>query len=289
MLNRVINPSRGHIDFGYDPLGRRVWKEAKGKKTCWLWDGNTPLHEWQTTEKEPLIDIVTWVFEDGTFVSTARITDKGSQSIVTDYLGTPIEAYNESGEKVWEREIDIYGRVRKENLTNFVPFLYQGQYVDTETGLAYNRFRYYDASIGSYISQDPIGLAGGNSTIYGYVDDVNGFVDVFGLTRGARVSNLPPQLQRRPKWRQSTRDELDSRPKAPDGRNVDVKTRQPIEPGNEVIGHQNQSWREYQENPANLQKTRAQVIEDYNDVGNLGYEDKTKSSSDGGRLKGHEH
>ncbi|WP_317235360.1 RHS repeat domain-containing protein [Niabella ginsengisoli] len=42
-----------------------------------------------------------------------------------------------------------------------VPQLYQGQYVDEETGLAYNRFRYYDNESGGYISQDPIGLGGG--------------------------------------------------------------------------------------------------------------------------------
>ena len=121
------------------------------------------------------------MFEEGSFVPTARITDRGSQSIVTDYLGTPVEAYNEDGNKVWEREIDIYGRIRKENLTNFVPFLCQGQYVDVETGLAYNRFRYYDPSIGSYISQDPIGLSGWNPTLYGYVHDTNSWVDILGL------------------------------------------------------------------------------------------------------------
>ena len=32
-----------------------------------------------------------------------------------------------------------------------------------------------------YISQDPIGLAGGNPTLYGYVKDSNWWVDVFGL------------------------------------------------------------------------------------------------------------
>jgi RHS family protein len=43
---------------------------------------------------------------------------------------------------------------------NDCPFRYQGQYEDSETGLYYNRFRYYDPSTGAYISQDPIGLAG---------------------------------------------------------------------------------------------------------------------------------
>jgi RHS repeat-associated protein len=63
----------------------------------------------------------------------------------------------------------------------FCPYLYQGQSVDEETGLAYNRFRYYDGEQGNYISQDPIGLAGGNPTLYGYVKDSNHWVDPGGL------------------------------------------------------------------------------------------------------------
>lgn len=43
-----------------------------------------------------------------------------------------------------------------------VPFLFQGQYYDYETELAYNRFRYYSPNMGCYISQDPIGLVGDN-------------------------------------------------------------------------------------------------------------------------------
>ncbi|WP_338849538.1 RHS repeat-associated core domain-containing protein [Massilia sp. W12] len=41
------------------------------------------------------------------------------------------------------------------------PFRFQGQQYDAETGLHYNRFRYYDPAIGRFISQDPIGLLGG--------------------------------------------------------------------------------------------------------------------------------
>jgi RHS repeat-associated protein len=182
MLERVVNPQQGKVTFGYDALGRRVYKEVKHTRTKWLWDGNVPLHEWQTTEKELLIDIVTWVFEEGTFVPAARITDKGSQSILTDYLGTPVEIYDANGEKTWEAQLDIYGRVRTfvgSSLSD-CPFRYQGQYEDAETGLYYNRFRYYDPSIGAYLSQDPIGLAGGDK-LYGYVYDVNSRIDVLGL------------------------------------------------------------------------------------------------------------
>ena len=127
--------------------------------------------------------MITWVFEEGSFVPTARITDRGSQSIVADYLGTPTQMYDAEGNKTWEAQLDIYGRVRTfaGRSLNECPFRYQGQYQDSETGLYYNRFRYYDPEIGSYISQDPIGLAGGNPTLYAYVKDVNSWVDVFGL------------------------------------------------------------------------------------------------------------
>ena len=58
-------------------------------------------------------------------------------------------------------------------------------YDDIDTGLYYNRFRYYDPGIGQYIQQDPIGLAGGNPTLYGYVADTNAWIDPFGLSRCA--------------------------------------------------------------------------------------------------------
>ncbi|RIY35306.1 type IV secretion protein Rhs [Capnocytophaga canis] len=91
-------------------------------------------------------------------------------------------AIDTQGNKVWERELDIYGKVRKlQGDKWFMPFLYQGQYYDVETELAYNRFRYYSPDTGAYISQDPIGLAGNNPNIYAYVWDTNTWIDVFGL------------------------------------------------------------------------------------------------------------
>ena len=48
--------------------------------------------------------------------------------------------------------------------------------------LVYNIFRYYDIDIGTYISQDPIGLAGGMPNMYSYVWDSNWWTDPFGLS-----------------------------------------------------------------------------------------------------------
>ena len=66
---------------------------------------------------------------------------------------------------------------------SFIPFRQLGQYEDVETGLYYNRFRYYNPDSGGYISQDPIGLAGNNPNFYAYVNDSNSYVDIFGLVK----------------------------------------------------------------------------------------------------------
>ena len=137
--------------------------------------------------------LITWIFQDD-FIPRARITKDGIYSIMADYLGTPAEAYDDSGTLVWKRELDIngkvmpagkdrYGRTMEDiGEKNFIPFRFQGQYEDEETGLYYNRFRYYNPETGQYTQQDPIGLAGGNPTLYGYVYDTLGEIDPFGLT-----------------------------------------------------------------------------------------------------------
>ena len=193
-----------------------------------LWDGNTLLHEWEddvTGSKKPQqkIDyqadyvvklfekqkqeakektakgevvpesLITWIFQDD-FIPRAKITKDGCYSIMTDYLGTPVGAYDEIGNLVWERELDINGKVmlagkdsygrtlQNVGEKNFIPFRFQGQYEDEKIGLYYNRFRYYDPETGQYTQQDPIGLVGGNPTLYGYVYDTLNEVDPFGLT-----------------------------------------------------------------------------------------------------------
>ena len=143
-------------------------------------EGNVPLHEWtETAESEE--SVITWLFEQDTFVPAAKLVANGDCfSIISDYLGTPMQAYDKNGEKVWEQELDIYGRQRKRP-SSFIPFKYQGQYEDAETGLYYNRFRYYDPNAGSYISQDPISVAGGLN-VYSYVYDTSTWIDILGLS-----------------------------------------------------------------------------------------------------------
>jgi RHS repeat-associated protein len=58
---------------------------------------------------------------------------------------------------------------------------FQGQYYDEESGLHYNRHRYYDPECGRFINQDPIGLLGGDNN-YLYVPNPVTWVDPLGLS-----------------------------------------------------------------------------------------------------------
>jgi RHS repeat-associated protein len=98
--------------------------------------------------------------------------------------------HNTSGDVVWSADLNSYGQVLKlRGKAEDCPFRYPGQYEDVETGLYYNRFRYYDAKEGIYLSQDPIGLWGGFS-LYSYVFDTNIWVDLLGLTGCAPSSKI---------------------------------------------------------------------------------------------------
>ncbi len=154
---------------------------------------------------------ITWLFEPDSFAPLARLQGERRESIVCDHLGTPLAMFNDAGDQTWSLDLDIYGQPRMvEGERTLCPFRYPGQYEDAETGLYYNRFRYFDPEAGGYISQDPIRLEGGNPTLYGYVGDPNGWVDWLGLAcqaedelrnmgplRGRRRSDIEAELGRR--------------------------------------------------------------------------------------------
>jgi RHS repeat-associated protein len=79
-------------------------------------------------------------------------------------------------------------RSRAEHATK-QPIRMQGQYADTETGLYYNTFRYYDPDVGRFISEDPIGLLGGLN-LYQFAPNADAWVDPWGWCAG--VVKKPP-------------------------------------------------------------------------------------------------
>ncbi|WP_202194098.1 RHS repeat-associated core domain-containing protein, partial [Bacteroides fragilis] len=192
-LAKVVRPDKREVEFTYDALGRRLSKSFETTVTRWVWNDNVPLHQWKQHREYSVVedrwntdterrDMTVWLFDEESFVPMAMLREGRSYSILTDQLGTPTEAYDAEGNEVWSRVLDMDGNVIEETGNKgMVPFLFQGQYYDRETGLAYNRFRYYDPKMGMYVSQDPIGLGGGILNLYGYVDDTNAWSDVLGL------------------------------------------------------------------------------------------------------------
>jgi RHS repeat-associated protein len=115
-------------------------------------------------------------------------------SIVTDYLGTPCAMLDQFGRTVWSASISIYGDLR--NLVgdrHACPFRWPGQYEDQETGYCYNRWRYYDAREGEFISQDPLKLEAGTTRLVGYPLDPLKAFDPLGLKSGAGYDHVTYQ------------------------------------------------------------------------------------------------
>lgn len=130
----------------------------------------------------------TWLFDPDSFAPMGKMVGDRYYPIFTDYLGTPVAMFDDAGQKIWSAEITVWGDLRNlEGERQTCPFRWPGQYEDEETGLYYNRFRYYDPDGGQYVSQDPIGLLGGQE-LYSYVKNPSTWIDVFGLSPSCRVT-----------------------------------------------------------------------------------------------------
>ncbi|QLI83208.1 RHS domain-containing protein [Chitinibacter fontanus] len=133
-----------------------------------------------------------YLFEAGSFVPLAQVVEKDGGSntayYYVDHLGTPQLFTGADGEVAWSAEYKAWGAAKAVNsqaansagIDN--PIRFQGQYFDAESGLHYNRHRYYDPEIGRFISSDPIGLLGGLNT-HAYAPNPVEWIDPLGLVK----------------------------------------------------------------------------------------------------------
>jgi RHS repeat-associated protein len=190
--------------YAYDALGRRVAKRDAFGSTRYLWDGDMMLQS-ARGERQAL-----YLYEPYSFVPLATIQDGRTYWYQCDQIGAPLELTDEDGEIAWAADYKVWGEAKLRSVARIgsgsgpawspsttlarvdgrtpqppsgpveQPFRLQGQQFDEETGLHYNRFRYYDPGIGRFVSQDPIGLSGGfNLMLYG--PDPLRWVDPWGL------------------------------------------------------------------------------------------------------------
>jgi len=122
-----------------------------------------------------------YIFELDSYVPLCRFDEEGFETYHNDQLGTSHELTDE-GNITWSGIYDIYGSISGRYIgesDNRIRF--QGQYADTEIGLHYNCFRYYDPELGRYINQDPVGLVGGLNQ-YEYTQNPLNWTDPLGLS-----------------------------------------------------------------------------------------------------------
>ncbi|MEM5370909.1 RHS repeat-associated core domain-containing protein [Paraburkholderia azotifigens] len=107
----------------------------------------------------------------------------------TDPNGAPVRMHDRDGNIAWAARFGAMGGVDSVEVERVQqPIRLQGQYFDPESNLHYNRHRYFDPSIGQFISENPLGLVGGLNP-FSYGPNVHAWIDPLGLESILRFAN----------------------------------------------------------------------------------------------------
>ncbi|MCO8164712.1 DUF6531 domain-containing protein [Pseudomonas sp. 21LCFQ010] len=186
-LTEVHNDNGHVLRMHYDPLGRRIAKTEHDRhghllgETRFTWDGLRLLQE----QKSSLTSL--YVYLEDSYEPLARVDGSGDQQRIryyhNDLNGLPEQLTDSDGQAVWQAQYQVWGNtlreVREPYYVEEQNLRFQGQYLDRESGLHYNTFRFYDPDIGRFTTPDPIGLAGGFN-LYQYAPNPIGWVDPWG-------------------------------------------------------------------------------------------------------------
>ncbi len=161
-LKQVIKPSGDSVSYKYDGLGRRVERtlSSDGGWTRFTYDGlNVFLDGNSDGTSKKYINALSIDNKLG------QITNNSTQYFLKDHLGSTSNVVDSSGNVTESTTYDAYGKATTNLSTRYQ---YTGREHDDFSGLQYNRARWYDAKLGRFISEDPIGLEGGlNQYRYG--------------------------------------------------------------------------------------------------------------------------
>lgn len=162
--------------FAYDGLGRRISKTVNSVTTDFLYDGLNPVQE--LSGGSPVANLLPGLGIDE-FISR---TEGGTTStFLTNALGSTIALTDGTGTVQTEYTYDPFGMVTVTGTSSTNPFQFTGREHDG-TGLVYYRGRYYSPVLQRFLSEDPIGFAGGDANLYAYVfNSPTNFTDPSGL------------------------------------------------------------------------------------------------------------
>jgi len=154
-------------NFKYDALGRRIEKTINGRTIQYVYDVQDIV---QGIENGAVT--VNYIRTRGIDKPLARVESSGAiRYYQQDALGSVIALTDGSGNIKTQSVYDPFGNITIFGELSDNPFQYTGREND-ETGLYYYRFRYYFPKLQRFISEDPIGLSGGHTNYFTYVDSV---------------------------------------------------------------------------------------------------------------------
>ena len=179
-LLHVDLPDGRWVSYEHDPLGRRIAKRIDGTIVeKYLWQGLTRLLA-VYDGSDNLVQ--RFEYADGR-LPVAMAHGGNIYYLAYDQVGSLRVVTDASGNVVKRIDYDSFGNVLYDtNVAFLVPFGFAGGLADRDTGLVRFGYRDYDPDTGRWTAKDPIGIAGGDTDLYGYVQSnpVN-LVDPLGL------------------------------------------------------------------------------------------------------------
>ena len=163
--NRMTSATNGTntVTYTYDALGRRIRRTQGASVTKFVYDGMDVI-------RDDASGIITR-YQNGSGVDNKlKAIANGGQPdyFLQDHLGSTVGLTNQSGNLTSSASYDSFGNSTN-NLTT--RYQYTGREYDSFTGLNYYRARWYDANLGRFTNEDPIGFEGNNIGLYSYVNN----------------------------------------------------------------------------------------------------------------------
>ena len=137
------------VSFTYDAEGLRTGKTVNGEKTVYVWDGDQVVME---LSKGGAVQKRYIRGNDLVYADKGENTEK--TYYVTDMHGNVVQLLDESGNVTKTYEYDSFGNEVKPEKKDENPYRYCGEYYDKETEEVYLRARYYESSVGRFITRD---------------------------------------------------------------------------------------------------------------------------------------